>query len=483
MSGDLWRVALPPRNIEAEQNLLGAMLKSARCVPAAIESIPAAEFFYDDRHRLVFATLQDMFRERKGIDLTTAADALRQRKQLEAVGGTLYLTQLMNTVPASLNVEEYARIVREKYLLRQLIQVGTDLTAGGFRDSEPPQNLMNAAQKQICELAAAEDGAKLVPAKTLVHRVVDEMESIHKQKGGWRGLRTGFRWLDHHTGGLKGGDLLILAARPSMGKTALALNIATRIAFNRDEQNQELNAGHDGLPVLIFSLEMSAESLLQRVICSEARINWNEFNRGITDSNAFVRITDAASLLTQCELQINDSSAITPLEITAQARRLKTEKKKLGLIVIDYLQQMQADTGGRRGGPENRQQEIAAISRQLKGLARDLDVPVLALSQLSRQVEHREDKRPGLSDLRESGALEQDADVVLMLYREEYYLKRLNKPVPPEALNTAELIIAKQRNGVAGINGRLTFYGDYTRFETQENPDEQPGPEAEYVPG
>lgn len=473
MGGDFARVSLPPRNLEAEQALLGAMLKTERAVPVAIENIRKPEMLYDPRHRQIYAAMLDMFRERKAIDLATLADTLRQRQQLDGIGGTLYLTTLLSAVPSALNAGEYARIVREKYLLRELIGVGTDLSAAGYRDQHSPQELMNSAQKSICELAAAGDEASLQPARVLVHTVVDEMEAIHKQQGGWRGLRSGFHWLDHYTGGLKGGELIVLAARPAMGKTALALNIATRIAFNRDEQNQELNKNGNKLPVLIFSLEMSAESLLTRVICSEARINWRQFSRGVSDSNSFLRITDAASMLQQSELYINDSSAITPIEITAQARRLQTEKGKLGLIIIDYLQQMQGDSAGRRGGPENRQQEIAAISRQLKALARDLDVPVIALSQLNRAVEQREDKRPGLSDLRESGALEQDADLVLMLYREVYYSRRQNKPIAPELENAAELIIAKQRSGVGNVSGLLTFHEEFTRFETRQMPEEE----------
>ncbi len=473
--------ALPPRNLEAEQALLGAMLKSERAVAVAIENVRQTECFYDDRHRVLYDTLREMFAHKRSIDLTTVADALRQRRQLDAVGGTLYLSTLLESVPSALNADEYARIVREKHLLRKLIGVGQELTAGAYRDTEEAQALMNTAQKNICDLASQEDSTRLFSARDLVHDVVEEMELVYKHKGSRTGVRTGFAWLDHHTRGFRGGELIILAARPSMGKTALALNIATRIALNRGENGEKLRDDDKRLPVLVFSLEMSAASLLTRVICSEARVDWGRLNRGVADPNAFVRITDVASWLMESDLHINDASLMTPLEISAQARRLATDKGQLGLIVIDYLQLMQADAaGGRRGAQENRQQEISTISRQLKALARDLNVPVLVLSQLSRQVERRDEKRPQLSDLRESGAIEQDADLVLMLYREEYYLRQQNKMVPPDVEGTAELAIAKQRSGRAGISGTLTFHGQYTRFETREIPQEE-HPEAEFV--
>lgn len=439
-------IRVPPQHLEAETAVLGAMMLTPAAAPRAFEIITDPRYFYVERHRHIFAAMLKLFEENRPIDMLTVTEQLRKQNRLEAAGGASYVSTLANAVPTAANLEEYARIVKEKLLLRELIAAGTRLAADGYRAEKDADDLMVEAQRTISNLASANAAGSYRTVTSLVDPSLAELEEIVKHRGMKSGLATGFTELDRLTMGLKPGELIIVAARPAMGKTALALNIAVNAARARRDR-----------PVLIFSLEMAMQQLMLRLLCSEARVNLRQLARGVAHRDDWFHLVDAAAKLRQLDILLDDSCQVSPLELSAKARRVKHDRG-LGLIVIDYLQLM---TLGLRFA-ENRVAEIGIITRQLKLLAKELEVPILVLSQLNRGVESREDKRPVLSDLRDSGAIEQDADLILFIYREEYY-RRCGK-CPPELMNQAEIIIGKQRSGPAD-SFPLTFLGEYTRFE------------------
>ncbi|UCD58967.1 MAG: replicative DNA helicase [Candidatus Hydrogenedentota bacterium] len=444
---------VPPHNREAEQSVLGAMLFDERAVGQTIEKLRDGHF-YDEAHRRIFRAVVDLYNQSSPIDLVSVSDRLRELGELESVGGSTYLAQLLDIVPTVAHVDYYSRIVLEKSWLRELLGAATEIMTDAYGEGPEVEEVLDRAEKRIFDIVERRVSTSVVSVEELVHPVFKWVDDLYNDRREVTGIPTGFADLDTMLRGLQKSDLIIVAGRPSMGKTSFALNIAEHVGV------REKGA------VAIFSLEMGKHQLVLRMLCSEARsneLNLRSLQTGYFDARLYPFLTDAAGRLAQAKIFIDDSPSISAMEIRAKARMLKA-RKQLDLIIIDYLQLM--EERGRR--PENRQQEIATISRHLKALARELEVPVVALSQLSRAVERREENRPQLADLRESGAIEQDADVVLMLYREEYYyrLQSPNKEVPENLLNKAEVIVAKQRNGPTGVID-LNFFGDQVRFENR----------------
>ncbi len=431
---------VPPQNLEAEQAVLGAMLIDKEAMVRAVELIHA-EDFYKESNRLIFQAILTLYEKGNPADLVTLTEALRQEGQLEKAGGVAYLVTLTTAVPTSANLEYYANIVAEKALYRMLIEAGTKIAQMGYEAQDEAYLLVDEAEQLVFSLSQQQNKHTYMPLKSILIDTFDHIESLYSKAGQVTGVPTGFADFDEMTSGLQPSDLVILAARPSMGKTMFCLNIARNAALTTQK------------PVVIFSLEMSREQLALRLLCAEAVVNSQHLRTGDVKDDEWERLGRGLGRLGEAPIFIDDTPSISALDIRARARRIKAEHD-LGLIVIDYLQLMQM-----RGRTENRQQEISVISRSLKALARELHVPVVALSQLSRAVEQRQDKKPMLSDLRESGALEQDADVVGFLYREEYYNPE------SEMKDIAELIIAKQRNGPTGTI-KLLFRKDYGRFES-----------------
>lgn len=437
---------IPPQNLDAEMAVLGAMLIEKEAITKALDIITENDF-YKDVHRQLFAVMRDLYSENQPVDTITVSDKLRGAKLFADMGGAAYLATLINTVSTAANVEHYAGLVREKSILRQLVSAGSEIVSSAFGNEDSAEEILDRSESILYNIAQRKAAKGFTAVRDLVHPALEMIEKLHTDKKDVPGLRTGFDDIDKMTAGLQKSDLIILAARPSMGKTALALNIAEHVAMVENK------------PVALFSLEMSKESLMMRLLCSAARVNSHQTRTGYIGTSNFVKLTTVGQKLAAAPLYIDDSSSLSVLELRARARRLATELKvqgkELGLVMIDYLQIMR---GGARA--ESRQQEISEISRSLKGLARDLTVPVIALSQLSRRTEDKgRDGKPQLSDLRESGAIEQDADVVAFIYREGYY-----KREDPEKEKAATVIIAKQRNGPTGeVN--LIFEREYTRFE------------------
>lgn len=428
---------LPPHNLEAEQAVLGALFLAPESF-ATVSEILKAEDFYGEGHRDIYRTLRELSEAGRPIDLVTVTEALQQKELLEKVGGVSRLASLAGAVPTAANVGYYAQIVAEKGLLRSLISTCTQLAAEGYDEGADCERLFNEAEQMIMDMSLRRQSRGYRSLKELLVVTLEQIERLYLNKGAAIGLSTGFDDLDKITLGLQPSDLILLAARPSMGKTSLGLNIARNVA-----------AG--GVPVGFFSLEMSADQVVQRLICTEALIEQQRLRTGRLTQDDWKRILDAATKLSDAAIFIDDTPAITFLELRSKARRLKIEHQ-IGFIVVDYLQLMQL---GKR--VENRVQEISEISRFLKSLARELNVPVLALSQLSRAVEQRMDKLPMLSDLRESGSLEQDSDVVMFIYRDDYYNPDSEKK------GIADIIIAKQRNGPTGTV-ELAFLKEFTKF-------------------
>ena len=448
----------PPHNREAEQSVLGAMLFDERAVGQTIEKV-REHHFYDEAHRRIFSAIVALYNDSSPIDLVSVSDRLRKNGELEAAGGATYIAQLLDMVPTVAHVDYYSRIVLEKAWLRELLTAATEIMTDVHGEGPHVEEVLDRAEKRIFDIVERRVTTTVIPVEELVHPVFKWVDDLHKDPRKVTGIPTGFRDLDNKLRGLQPSDLIIIAGRPSMGKTSFALNIATHIGVM------------EGKAVAIFSLEMDKQQLVLRMLCSEANNNnlgLNGLQTGQFSSDLYPYLTDAANGLAQSRIYIDDSPTISAMEIRAKARMLKA-RQQLDLIVIDYLQLMEEHATR----ADNRQQEIAAISRHLKALARELEVPVVALSQLSRAVERREENRPQLADLRESGAIEQDADVVLMLYREEYYsrLQRPSEDVPDNLLNKAEVIIAKQRNGPTGTVG-LNFFGDRVRFENRSEREE-----------
>lgn len=423
MTGSLERI--PPQNLEAEQSVLGSMLLDKEAIIFVSEYLKPVDF-YRESHRQIFQAICALCDRDEPVDLVTLAEELRTRAVLEPVGGMGALTLLANAVPTAANVMYYARIVREKALLRTLINTATRIVTRSFEATDEVEEILDEAEQAIFEVARRSGPQGFAAMKEVLKDAFERIDKLWGNKGGVTGLSTGFPDLDQITCGLQNSDLIIIAARPSMGKTTLALNIAQHIAVN------------EKLPTAVFSLEMSKDQLAQRILCAQAGIDANRLRQGYLSDEDYPRLTRAAGPLSAAPLFIDDTPAISALEMRARARRLKAEHG-LAAVFIDYLQLMR---GSER--TENRQQEISAISRSLKALAKELNIPVIALSQLSREVEKRDKKRPVLSDLLESGGIEANADVVAFIYREGYYNEEAeNKPL-------TEVIVAKQRNGPVG---------------------------------
>lgn len=434
---------VPPQNIEAEMALLGSMLLEGEAIGQVLELVQEPSF-YKDSHKKIFSAIVRLYEQGRSVDLVTLTDLLKKEGILEEVGNASYLTSLASFVPTAANVEHYARIVREKSILRNLIHTATQIAAACYDGTEEAGLLLDKAESMIFNIAVHGATKTLVPIKDLVRDSFETIETLYQRKVHVTGVATGFADLDARTAGLQPSDLVILAGRPSMGKSSLAMNIMEHAALEQKKG------------IALFSLEMSKEHLVLRMLCSHARVEIQKVRTGFVPEKAWPDLSTAAGRLAEASIFIDDSPDISALELRARARRLKS-RYDIQLVVLDYLQLMRAHTRA-----DNRQQEISEISRSLKALARELNVPVLAVSQLSRAPERREDFRPRLSDLRESGAIEQDADLVLLLFREDYYR---NLPLDDPNRGTAELIIAKQRNGPTDTF-RLAFLKEFSRFQT-----------------
>lgn len=440
---DLLADRLPPQNIEAEQAVLGAIFLEPSSLTLASELL-IPEDFYRAAHQKIFNCMLTLADKGEPVDLVTVTSELADQKILEEIGGVSYLSDLANAVPTAANLEYYAKIVEEKSILRRLIRTATHIASEGYAREDEVEVLLNEAEKNILEVAQRKNTGVFQNIKDVLVQTYDNIEQLHNRKGDITGIPTGFAELDRMTAGFQRSDLIIVAARPSVGKTAFALNIAQNVATKTDEN------------VAIFSLEMGAQQLVMRMLCAEGNINAQNLRTGSLTSDDWGKLTMAMGSLSNAGIYIDDTPGIRVGDIRSKCRRLKQEGG-LGMILIDYLQLIQ---GSGRGG-ENRQQEVSEISRALKGLARELDVPVIALSQLSRGVESRQDKRPMMSDIRESGSIEQDADIVAFLYRDDYYDKE------SEDKNIIEIIIAKQRNGPVGTV-QLAFVKEYNKFVNLE---------------
>lgn len=438
---------VPPQNIEAEQAVLGAMLIDKEAIAKATEVL-SADDFYREAHRVIFSAMLELYNKNEAVDMVTVTEILKRDNKLEDIGGIAYITSLANVVLTAANVKYHAEIVAEKSVLRQLVRVSTEIAAMGYEANEDVGTLLDTAESRILEISNRKKKNDFTAINDILMDSVQSIESLLQNKGGLTGLPSGFADLDKLTSGLHPSDFIILAARPSMGKTALALNIVQNVALRAHKV-----IGGEPRSVAFFSLEMSKEQLVNRMLCAEAGIDSQRLRVGEMHDEDWTHLWDACDTMSRAKIYIDDTAGITAMDMRSRARRLKAEHG-LDLIVVDYLQLMQGS--GKRNNSGDRQQEVSEISRSLKALARELDVPVLALSQLSRSVESRQVKRPMLSDLRESGSLEQDADIVAFLYREDYY--------NPETENKhTELIIAKHRNGpVDTVN--LFFQKQFTKF-------------------
>ncbi|MCH5268702.1 MAG: replicative DNA helicase [Lachnospiraceae bacterium] len=436
---------IPPHNVEAERAVIGAMIMDKDAILVSSELL-TAEDFYQGQYGVLFDALIDLYRSGVGTDLITLQNKLREKEAPPELSSVEYIGGLLNSVPTSANVKHYATIVREKAMLRRLIQMTERVAGTCYMDKEPLEDIMDTAEKGIFQVMQQQTGREFEPIRDVVLRTLDSIEKAAKQKGHITGLETGFRDLDYKMAGLQKSDLILVAARPAMGKTAFVLNIAEYVALHSDST------------IAMFSLEMSKEQLVKRMLSMNARVDSQKIRTGNLEDEDWDRLVGSVRRIGNSHLVIDDTSGITATELRSKCRRLKIEQG-LDLVIIDYLQLM-SGSGKRRG--ESRQQEISEISRSLKVMARELNVPVIALSQLSRAVEQRPDKRPMLSDLRESGAIEQDADVVMFLYRDEYYNQE-----DSEEKGVAEVIIAKQRSGPTG-SVKLAWLAGLTKFANLE---------------
>ena len=430
---------LPPQSIEAEKSLLGCLLLDQNAIVKVVDFISSRDF-YKGTHQEIYQACQELFEKNEPIDLLSVANRLKEKEKLEDIGGNSFLTEIINSVPTASNILNYAKIVQKKRILRDLIDAGSEVTTYGYNENEDPEVLLDQAEKRIFSIAQKGLSQKFLPVKDSLGEAFERIDNLSKHKEGLRGLKTGFTSLDNMLAGLQKSDLIILASRPSMGKSALAMNIAGYAAIN------------EKVPVGIFSLEMSRDQLVDRLIADQAGIDLWRLRTGKLsadgDDNDFSRIQHALGVLSEAPIYIDDASMVNVLQMRAMARRLQAEKG-LGLIIVDYLQLMEP-----RNTMTTMVQQMTEISRSLKSLARELAVPVLALSQLSRATEQRSPQIPRLSDLRETGAIEQDADVVLFIYREDRYRQDSTKK------NIADIIIAKHRNGPVG---KVELYFDETR--------------------
>ena len=439
------KLRTPPNNVEMERAILGAFLLDNEALPKAMEALSGPEDFYKPAHRKIYECGLQLFDKSEPVDVLTLAEMLRTKGWLDEVGGVEYLGDLLDSVPTSANVRVHARVVREKAVLRRMITVAGDAVTLAYEQEEEVDMVVDEIERMIMDISQKRSRGAFQEVGPILNKAMKNIEDLYENKRLVTGVTTGYKDLDEKTAGLQKSDLIIVAGRPSMGKTAFALNIV-----------QNYTKEVEDAVACIFSLEMSAEQLVMRVLCSEARVSSNKVRTGYLSKSDWPKLTMAAGEMYKRSIHIDDTPGMTVMDMRGKARRLQAEKGRLDLIVVDYLQLMDS-----RGKVESRVQEVSGITRSLKMLAKELDVPVVVISQLSRKVEDRVggQKRPQLSDLRESGSIEQDADVVLFVYREDYYTRD-----KPEIENTAEIIIGKQRNGPLGLI-KLTFLKDYTRFE------------------
>ncbi|MBB5346420.1 replicative DNA helicase [Desulfoprunum benzoelyticum] len=434
-------IRVPPQNIEAEQAVLGSILLKDKAFTTVLEIIEGNDF-YKSAHRIIFEALVDLFEKNEPQDLLTLSNLLNDQNKLEEIGGIAYLTSLTSIVPVTANIASYAKIIRQKSILRQLIQVNSDIASRCYEEQGDIDTLVDEAEQAIFDIAGAKSNQHFIAVKHIVPKAFETVENLFKRKELITGVPTGYYDIDRITAGLQPSDLIILAARPSMGKTAFAMNIAQHAAMI------------EKIGVAIFSLEMSKEQLVMRLLSSVGKIDSQRIRTGRLQNDDWPKLTRAVGMLSEAPIYIDDTPAVSVLEMRAKVRRLAAQFD-IGLVVVDYLQLMQG-----RSNSENRTQEISDISRSLKALAKEHHIPVLALSQLNRGLESRTDKRPMMADLRESGAIEQDADVICFIYRDEVYNKGEDNPNK----GSAEVIIGKQRNGPTGMV-KLTFLKEFTMFE------------------
>jgi replicative DNA helicase len=438
----------PPHSVEAEQGVLGSMLISPRdTIAECVEKINE-EYFYVPAHRTIYEVLVELWNGGQGIDLITFTQVLRDRNLLDSVGGAALVTNLFTFVPTAANVQYYLEIVRDKYILREIISAATESVRRAYEEQDEVDSLLDEVEQKIFDVGEDRFKGQMLSMKDHAMQAIETIEKLYERKGSITGISTGFVEFDRMTSGLHPSEMVVIAARPSMGKTALAMNIAEYVAINEQ------------LPVGVFSLEMSSQQLVQRMLCSRARVNLQRVRDGFLGERDFPSLTTAASKLAEAKIYIDDSASLSILELRAKARRLKAQQD-VSLIIVDYLQLLRSTS---RRAQDNRQLEISEISAGLKALAKELKIPVIVVAQLNRQPEQRSGGKPRLSDLRESGSIEQDADLVGLLVRPEMYEE--DEEARVEKAGEAELIIAKQRNGPVG-EIPLTFLKEYTRFETR----------------
>ena len=427
-----------PQSIEAEQSVIGSMIIDKSAIAKVLESLEE-EDFYRDGHKVIFRAILDMFRKDMGVDLITLLEILKSTEMLERAGGVTYITEISASVPTTANLSSYIKIVEEKSVLRKLIKASTSIIESSYNNQGEVENVLDGAEKRIFDIAEKKTSKDFEPLSDVLERGFLEIERLFNNRGEITGVGSGFSDLDSKTSGFQKGDMILIAARPSMGKTTFALNIAEHAALR------------EGKSVVVFSLEMSKEQLAYKLLCSEANVDMLRLRTGELDDKDWENIARATGPLSKAKVYIDDTAGVSVMEMRSKCRRLKMEYG-IDLIVIDYLQLMSGSTSS-----DNRQQEVSEISRSIKALAKEMECPVIALSQLSRAPEQRADHRPMLSDLRESGSIEQDADIVMFLYRDEYYDKET------EDKNIAECIIAKQRNGPVGT-AKLAWLGQFSKF-------------------
>jgi len=444
------KLRLPPHSLEAEQSLLGGLLIDNEALDKVADIVSVKDFYRQD-HQIIYQHIHRLIERSQPADIVTVGESLDSNSELNTVGGLEYLGLLAESTPTAANIRGYAQIIRERSIMRSLVEVGTDIVDNALSpQGRDAQQLLDESESKIFQIAEAgkNDRIGFTDIKELLPQVAERIDQLFQRDNpsDVTGIPTGYKDLDMMTSGLQPGDLIIIAGRPSMGKTSLALNICEYVAIDT------------GLPSAVFSMEMASTQLVSRLIGSVGKLNQHKMRTGQLDDNDWEKLSYALGQLNEAPIFIDEGSALNPYEVRARARRLHKQCGRLGLIVIDYLQLM-----GSAGSTENRATEISEISRSLKALAKELNVPVIALSQLNRSVEQRPDKRPVMSDLRESGAIEQDADVIMFIYRDEVY----NPETPDKGI--AEIILAKQRNGPVG-RVKLTFLGEYTKFENYANP-------------
>jgi replicative DNA helicase len=446
----------PPHSVDAEQGVLGSMLISPReTIAECVEKINE-DYFYVPAHRTIYDVLVELWNAGQAIDLITFTQVLRDRHLLDSIGGAAFVTSLFTFVPTAANVQYYLEIVRDKYILRQIISASTESVRRAYEEQDEVNNLLDEVEQTIFAVGEDRFKGQMLSMKDQVMEAIESIEKLYERKGGITGISTGFVEFDRMTSGLHSSEMIVIAARPSMGKTALAMNIAEHVAIN------------ERLPVGVFSLEMSGQQLVQRLLCSRARVNLQKVRDGFLGERDFPSLTAAASKLAEAKIFIDDSASLSILELRAKARRLKAQQD-VQVLIVDYLQLLRSTS---RRAQDNRQLEISEISAGLKGLAKELKIPIIVVAQLNRQPEQRLGGKPRLSDLRESGSIEQDADLVALLVRPELYEE--DEEARVEKAGEAELIIAKQRNGPVG-EIPLTFLKEFTRFETRARNVIEPG--------